>query len=143
MTLEKSQVTNNTSITNDSTTENKSNKSNSSTPPKHTSTHKEQFSDSDDENDITVNIPNSFDMDSTTNNRLENIQNNTELVNLKKDMNIRFQLNNDNNLTSGTLISRSGKCGGKYKNAWNIKTADNKITSIDFDRDVASFDEIK
>ena len=39
-------------------------------------------------------------------------------------------------LKSATLISRSRKATGKYKNAWNKQLDDGVLTSIDFDWDI-------
>ena len=43
-------------------------------------------------------------------------------------------------MKSVNLISGSGKSTGKYKNAQNIQLDDEKVTSIDFDRDISSLE---
>ena len=48
-------------------------------------------------------------------------------------MTVKFKLGSSEELKSATLISRSGKATGKYKNAWNSQLDDGTSTSIDFD----------
>ena len=48
---------------------------------------------------------------------------------LRKDMKVKFSFGNSEELKSGTLISRSGKPTGKYKNAWNSQLDDGTVTS--------------
>ena len=53
---------------------------------------------------------------------------------LRKDMKVKFTLRNSEELKSATLISRSKKATGKYKNEWNSQLDDRTVTYIDFDR---------
>ena len=55
-------------------------------------------------------------------------------------MTVKFKLGSSEELKSATLISRSGKATGKYKNAWNSQLNDGTATSIDFDQDISSLE---
>ena len=59
---------------------------------------------------------------------------------LRKDIKVKFKLGNSEELKSATLISRSRKATGKYKNAWNSQLDDGTVTSIDFDQDISSLE---
>ena len=43
-------------------------------------------------------------------------------------MKVKFTLGDSEELKSATLISRSGKATGKYKNAWNNQLDDGTVT---------------
>ena len=58
---------------------------------------------------------------------------------LKKDISVIVKLKDKENPETVTLVSRSGKTTGKYKNAWNVLADNGKIYSIDFDRDTDHF----
>ena len=59
---------------------------------------------------------------------------------LQKDKIIQFKYNNGNNWNTVTLIKRAGKRTGIYPNTWNIKFQDNTIKSVDFDREVQTWE---
>ena len=59
---------------------------------------------------------------------------------LRKDMKVKFTFGDSEELKSTTLISRSGKATGKYKNAWNSQLDDGTVTSTDFDQDISSWE---
>ena len=48
-------------------------------------------------------------------------------------MKVKFTLGNSEELKSATIILRSGKATGKYKNAQNSQLDDGTVLSIDFD----------
>ena len=48
----------------------------------------------------------------------------------------QFQFKDSNEWRTAVLISRSGKATGKYSKKWNSKVDDDRIRSIDFERDV-------
>ena len=58
----------------------------------------------------------------------------------RKDMKAKFTLGDSEELKSATLISRSGKATGKYKNTWNSQLHDGTVTFIDFDGDISSLE---
>ena len=58
---------------------------------------------------------------------------------LRKGMKVQFKLKDSDKITSATILSRSGKAKGIYKNAWNIKLSDGTIISTGCDRDISSF----
>ena len=43
-------------------------------------------------------------------------------------------------MTSTAIVSRSAKAKEIHKNTWNSKLSDGTIRSIDYDRDVSSFE---
>ena len=57
---------------------------------------------------------------------------------LRKDMTVKFTFGDSNELKSATLVSRSGKATGKYKNARKSQLNDGTVTSINFDCDISS-----
>ena len=59
---------------------------------------------------------------------------------LRKYMKVKFTLGNSEELKSITLISRSGKTTGKYKNAWNSQLDNGTVTSIDFHQNIFSLE---
>ena len=61
---------------------------------------------------------------------------------LRKGMKVKFTLGNSKELKSATLISKSGKATGKYKNGWNSQLDDRTVTPIDFDQDISSLEII-
>ena len=61
-------------------------------------------------------------------------------VKLRKDMKVIFTPGNSEELKSATLISRSRKATGKYKNAWNSQLDDGAVTSINFNKDISSLE---
>ena len=61
---------------------------------------------------------------------------------LKKNDNIHFKLKDNSEWKTATLISRSGKATAKYKKAWNSKLDDGTMQSIDYERDLVSFERL-
>lgn len=55
-------------------------------------------------------------------------------------MKVHFILNDSEEMTSTTIVSRSAKAKEIHKNTWNSKLSDGTIRSIDYDRDVSSFE---
>lgn len=55
-------------------------------------------------------------------------------------MKVQFILKNSEEMTSKTIVSRSAKAKEIHKNTWNSKLSDGTIRSIDYDRDVSSFE---
>ena len=62
---------------------------------------------------------------------------------LTKGMVVRYKMENDEEWQTSQLLSRSGKCGGKYRNEWNTITDKNKNKVIDFERDVAEWEPVR
>ena len=56
--------------------------------------------------------------------------------NLKKNMIIQYKLTGDDSWTTSKVISRSGKCTGKYANEWNMENQDEGNEVIDFNGNV-------
>ena len=60
---------------------------------------------------------------------------------LKKNMNLRFKRNDNEEWNIGKLYSRAGITTGKYPNAWNVQS-ETGIEPVDFDRDVSTWEEV-
>ena len=71
-----------------------------------------------------------------------NFKNSNDKVKLKKGMKVQFKFNDSEQISSATILSRSGKATGMYKNAWNSQLNDGTIKSVDYDREVTSLELI-
>ena len=56
--------------------------------------------------------------------------------NLKKNMIIQYKLTGDDSWTTSKVISRSGKCTGKYANEWNMENQGGEKDIIDFNGNI-------
>ena len=72
----------------------------------------------------------------------DNFENSNDKVKLKKGMKVQFKFNDSEQISSATILSRSGKATGMYKNAWNSQLNDGTIKSVDYDREVTSLELI-
>ena len=55
-------------------------------------------------------------------------------------MKVQFKLNDSDEITSTTIVSNQEKLKEYKKNAWNNKSSNGTIRSIDYNRDVTSFE---
>ena len=59
---------------------------------------------------------------------------------LRKNDAVNFTLREGNKHLEGKLVSRSGKATGKWRHSWNVNCTDGSTRSVDFSRDVDSWD---
>ena len=71
-----------------------------------------------------------------------NVNQNVTSSRLRKNMWVQFRMPDDGSWIKSKLISRSGKCSGKYRNEWNTEGSDGERKVIDFDRDVMEWREM-
>ena len=62
--------------------------------------------------------------------------------NLKVGMVVQYKPKENDTWHIAKLMSRSGKCSGKYKNEWNTLTENQEQEVIDFDRQVSEWNEV-